>query len=954
MRDAKDGIDDHLDESIFRYVWRHTRRQQMWLFLVLGISLPFYYLTLDLPKRIVNGPIQGDWAPGQSEKVFDWTFDLPAFLGSGHVTLFPGLELGRLGVLTSLSLTFLFFVIVNGLFKFYLSNYKGQLGERLLRRLRYQLVDRVLRFPTGRFKQVRGPEIASMIKDETEPVGGFGGTAFADPALLLSQAATAMVFIFLQNLWLGGLSMIFVGIQLILIPQMRRRLVVLARARQLTARLLSGRIGEIVDSIPSIRTNDTSNWERAELGSRLGKILWIRYDFFRWKFFTNFINNLLAQVTPFIFYMVGGYFVIVGRLDIGQLVAVIAAYKDLPSPLKELITWDQLRVDVQSKYDQICEQFIMPGLIAQTTQSLSYEDCGHIEKEISIVAVRITDDAGNDLLQPTNMRLMPGESVAVVGSVGSGAEFLADALVRLVEPASGRIAIDGRSLDNLPDSFAGRRIAYTAANLYFPQMSIRDALLYGLRHAPLVQRERHDTEEQVRLMEAQASGNSALDIDADWVDYAAAGVDGPDGLDARLGEVLEIAGMRIEVARLGFRNRLPADLPEDIHDRILEARQLFRSRLADVGEADYFESFDPDRYSDYATLLENLVFGIASVPDEGAVPIAGRPQMISVLKETGLDDILFDMGRQIAETLIEIFGDLSPDNPLMDNVDLVSPDEVDDYRAILRRISSAAQPLFADRQSLQELAFGYIEPRHRLGLLDERIKNAVLDGRALFQKGLEADLADAVSLHSPDAINRAATFQDNILFGRVVDRYAEAPARINEELVATLYETGLADVVFKIGLDFDIGSGAKRLSAGQQQRLALARALIKRSDLFVLNRPLSALDGATQRETIERVLASRQTLSIERQTVFWVLSNAEHAELFDRTLTFGDGKLIDDTARNDKATEDHTTDDEARAHRATRDEASHDKAGKDHSDGPGGATEQDMSDEREGTFRAAE
>ena len=39
--------------------------------------------------------------------------------------------------------------------------------------------------------------------------------------------------------------------------------------------------------------------------------------------------------------MIGGYLVIGGRLDVGQLVAVISAYKDLPGPMKELIDWDQ-------------------------------------------------------------------------------------------------------------------------------------------------------------------------------------------------------------------------------------------------------------------------------------------------------------------------------------------------------------------------------------------------------------------------------------------------------------------------------------------------------------------------------------------------------------------------------------------------------------------------------------
>ena len=59
---------------------------------------------------------------------------------------FEGFELNRLATLMALSGVFLLLVIVNGLFKFYINTYKGRLGERLLRRIRYELVDRLLRF----------------------------------------------------------------------------------------------------------------------------------------------------------------------------------------------------------------------------------------------------------------------------------------------------------------------------------------------------------------------------------------------------------------------------------------------------------------------------------------------------------------------------------------------------------------------------------------------------------------------------------------------------------------------------------------------------------------------------------------------------------------------------------------------------------------------------------------
>ena len=68
-----------MDTNIFRYTWRHSRRDQMWLLVVVVVSLPFYFLSLDLPKSIVNGPIQGEGfsSPTDTETAMRIALDLP-------------------------------------------------------------------------------------------------------------------------------------------------------------------------------------------------------------------------------------------------------------------------------------------------------------------------------------------------------------------------------------------------------------------------------------------------------------------------------------------------------------------------------------------------------------------------------------------------------------------------------------------------------------------------------------------------------------------------------------------------------------------------------------------------------------------------------------------------------------------------------------------------------------
>jgi putative ABC transport system ATP-binding protein len=344
-----------MEPKLFKYVWRHSKREQVVILFLVLISLPFYFVSLDLPKSIVNRGIQGEGfeGPGSTQPFLE--FDLP--FGEdptgGPARLFDGFHLEQGDYLLALSFAFLGFVLVNGMFKFAINTLKGRLGERMLRRLRYELADRVLRFPIPYSRKVKQAEIATMVKDEVEPLGGFIGDAFVTPVFLGGQALTAMVFILVQSVWLGLVAASIVLVQAFLIPKLRKRILQLGKERQLTARQLAGRIAELVDGAIEIHAHDTSNLERADIAARLGRIFRIRFEIFQRKFFVKFLNNFLAQITPFVFYSLGGMLAISGRLDIGALVAVIAAYKDLPGPIKELIDWDQRRLDVQIKYDQV-------------------------------------------------------------------------------------------------------------------------------------------------------------------------------------------------------------------------------------------------------------------------------------------------------------------------------------------------------------------------------------------------------------------------------------------------------------------------------------------------------------------------------------------------------------------------------------------------------------------------
>jgi ATP-binding cassette subfamily B protein len=97
-------------------------------------------------------------------------------------------------------------------------------------------------------------------------------------------------------------------------------------------------------------------------------------------------------------------------------------------------------------------------------------------------------------------------------------------------------------------------------------------------------------------------------------------------------------------------------------------------------------------------------------------------------------------------------------------------------------------------------------------------------------------------------------------------RYA-SPAASLGEIVAAAGAVGLHDFIAALpqGYDTLVGERGARLSAGQKQRLALARALLKQPAILVLDEALSGLDVDSEtrvRAAVETLMAGRTTIMI--------------------------------------------------------------------------------------------
>ncbi|WP_336485736.1 ABC transporter transmembrane domain-containing protein [Methylobacterium nigriterrae] len=879
---------NELEPRLFGYIWRHSRRDQVLICVVVLASLPFYFASLDLPRRIVNDAIMGKaFAHGERTSSFlEFTIHWPDWLGGGVLHAFKGFQLDRLDLLLGLSGLFLILVLINGAFKFWINLAKGVLGERMLRRLRFQLFALMLRFKPETLRDIKPSETATIIKDEVEPIGSFIGDAIVVPAFLGTQAATALIFILMQNVVLGLAAASIVGVQVVVIPRLRRQLLKLNRERQLASRMFAGRIGEVLDGIEAVRVNDSARWERAEIGTRLHSLFDLRLQIYKRKFMVKYLNNMLAQVTPFLFYAVGGVFALRGQLDVGQLVAVLAAYRDLPPPLKELIDWDQQRLDVEVKYETIAAHFA-PQRLRQAEPETPGE-IAHLGSPLRADGLSLRSPHGGQPHIVGSFRLELPARVAVLAPGSEAPHLLARALMGLHAPYAGSVRIGGHDLQTLPRAVLSRQVAYAGAEPTLFAGTIRNNVLYGLRRRPMpTQADGPMPARERRLVEALATGNPPDSISQDWIDFAALGVADAAELDRRVIDLLSRLGMKEDLYRFGLAAQSSIRPESALAERLIAARHRLRVHLVEHRMGDLVIPFDRNVYNGQATVAENLLFGVPRVTALVGRRLASEGRLRAVLARQGLLEELVAMGINIAQNLVEIFRDLPVGHPLWRRFSIIAPDELPEFEQRLVRVSQHRSLRGADTEAFLALALFYIEPRWRLGLLEPAIMGRVVEAREAVQEALNAGHGEAVELYDPETINRRSSILDNLLFGRINRTKVHAEVEVNRHVHMVIEEFGLELDVNLRGLDFPVGNKGQSLAPHQRILIDLARSLIRRPEILILDGVIDRLEGAAQRAVFDVLAECRADM-----TILAVVEAEAHAEHFPRILRIGQNGVI--------------------------------------------------------------
>lgn len=819
------------ERSLFYWILRRHRYMQLFLLLIIVSSLFFKVFPLEMQKRIIN------------EAIYLKEIEL--------LYLYCALYIGA--------------VTIAGLLKYATNVLQVYIGQKILVEMREELYQHVLQLPLQFYRKMQPGTVISAMTAELNAIGFFLGGAIAIPVTSVLTFIVFVWFMFNLNPLLAMLSMGIYPVELFVLPYLQRKYNRLNTTRVKTTRAMANVVNESISGIHEIHGNASYGLEEKKLSSFIKQLFALMKKLFIVKYGIKFVNNFFQSLGPVILFLVGGYMAINGQFTLGALVAFLSAYEKVYDPWKELIEYYQSYQDAQIRYRQIMQIFDMdpPHLLSAPNR-----EAFALPGNISLQNVAFTVPSGVRLLEDISLDIRANEQIALVGYSGSGKSTLALLIAQLYDASQGSISIDEYLIDDLCKMDIGHNVAMISQHPYIFSGTISDNLLYGIQAI-----------------------SSAGDLPT----------------RSRLLASIRDVGLQDDIIRFGLQAVLSAEECLPFREKFLRMRQIIQTTLRNDFEA-VIEFYDVTKYLFYSSIRDNIVFGDSLNGEFSVEHLPELPGFMKLLRDIKLEKPLLTLGFAIATQSVQLLADFQDDEFFFrDNPMKIS--EFSSYSKLLGRLESPQPKDREARRLLLVLALRFIPGKHSIVSLPSAMEQKILAARLRFQETIVFVNMDYCRKHGtctsckkspgcgeasdfipfcPSEYLYTRTLLDNILFGAV--KSEQALDEYLRKLAAQAFQDEkLLDEVMGIGLDFEVGSKGDRLSGGQKQKLAIARAFLKDAPILIMDEATASLDNTSQ----ARIQGLLENKFKGNKTVIAVIHRLDLTPAYDRIVMLKAGRIVE-------------------------------------------------------------
>ena len=350
-------------------------------------------------------------------------------------------------------------------------------SARLLFRMREDLFAHLHRVPLGLYSKRKIGDLYSRIASDMADIQGL--VTDTVPNVLFNSLTcliTAVILIWL-NWKMALLSLAFLPLAVYILRAIRPKVLELARKVAESNADIAHFLYESLAGIALIRAFGAEKLESERLEEKQSGVLKLLLRYQILGAFSGSVPTLYSVINTIVVFGYGGYLVIGGSLTIGSLVAFTIYQGRLFGPLQGLMEGYLGLQKSKVALQRVREILDIPPAFQESGTVVLEKDVfkGHIAFE----NVSFAYDKEEPVLRDVSFEIPPGRVTAVVGPSGVGKTTICHLIMRLFEPDSGRITMDGIALREFETDWLRRRIALVSQDTFLFHTTILENIRYS-------------------------------------------------------------------------------------------------------------------------------------------------------------------------------------------------------------------------------------------------------------------------------------------------------------------------------------------------------------------------------------------------------------------------------------------------------------------------------------------
>lgn len=407
---------------------------------------------------------------------------------------------GNIGLLTKFCIFLIVLQIVRNILGYIVIYWGHGLGLKIRYDMRNDLFKHLQKLSLSYFDNIRTGEMMSRIMGDLELISELSHHGPEDLFIAFITLTGSFIFMYSMNPQLTLIIFAVLIIYLIFALRHNTAMEDAFRRSRVSSAELSSEIEDNLSGIRVVKAFGNQDFINNKFDKKNMSVVTSVLSAFHSLGLLHAGMGVFSGGIQILILFLGGMMTIRGEMTVGALIGFFLFTNRFLEPIRKMLNLLEMYQGGMAGFDRFLDIMEIDPDIKESSDAVRLED---IRGELHFNDVEFSYDGSENILKNFNLRVAPGESIALVGESGAGKSTICSLIPRFYDVTGGKLTLDGIDIKDLKDETLRKNIGIVQQDVFLFNGTIRENIAFGRLDA---------TDDEIRAAAIRANALEFIEV----------------------------------------------------------------------------------------------------------------------------------------------------------------------------------------------------------------------------------------------------------------------------------------------------------------------------------------------------------------------------------------------------------------------------------------------------------